>query len=58
MKYEVLYDTQIEKTYRKKGEIIEFKEGTDSGFIERLVRDGVIREAEREEGKQAKKTKE
>lgn len=48
MRYEVLFNTQIEKIHRKKGEVIEFKEGTDTGFIKRLIRLGAIREEKEE----------
>lgn len=57
MKYSVLYDCQIEKTHRKKGEVIEFKEGTDTGFIKRLISSRVI-EPMKDAKEQADKAKE
>lgn len=49
MKYEVLYDTQIANEYRAKGEIIEFPNGTDEGYILSLVRNKVIEETQEEQ---------
>lgn len=37
MRYEVLYTQQIAGKIYKKGEIIEFPNGTDKNFIARLV---------------------
>lgn len=37
MRYEVLYTQQIAGKIYKKGEIIEFPNGTDKNFITRLV---------------------
>ncbi len=42
MKYEVLYDTIINKAHTKKGSVIEFDNQADSGYIKRLINSKVI----------------
>ncbi|WP_300450425.1 hypothetical protein [uncultured Helicobacter sp.] len=42
MKYKVLYDTLINKSHHQRGAIIEFPNGTDEGYIKRLVTSKVI----------------
>lgn len=37
MKYIVLYSTQINNEFKAKGAIIEFPQGADEGYINRLV---------------------
>lgn len=37
MKYKILYDTRISTENYKKGDEIEFKDGTDELFIKRLI---------------------
>ena len=61
MKYEVLYDTLINKEHKAKGSEIEFTEGTDEGYIKRLLNDKIIapldEPVEEEEGEKTKKGK-
>lgn len=42
MKYKVLYDTLINKEHKSKDSEIEFAEGTDEGYIKRLISNKVI----------------
>ncbi|PAF53250.1 hypothetical protein BKH42_06900 [Helicobacter sp. 13S00482-2] len=45
MKYRVLYDTQIAGKFLAKDEVLDFKNGTDEGFIARLLANKVIEKA-------------
>lgn len=42
MKYKVLYDTHIAGKFLAKDEILDFKNGTDENFINRLVANKII----------------
>ncbi|TLD80170.1 hypothetical protein LS68_008100 [Helicobacter sp. MIT 05-5293] len=58
MKYKVLYDTLINKTHHTKGSCIEFEQGTDEGYIKRLVVNKVITPLQEEQEPQDVKSQE
>lgn len=49
MKYKVLYDTQIAGRFIAKDEVMDFENGTDENFINRLIANKVIQKIDKEE---------
>lgn len=49
MKYKVLYDTQIAGRFIAKDEVMDFENGTDENFINRLIANKVIQKIDEEE---------
>ncbi|TLD97664.1 hypothetical protein LS71_002685 [Helicobacter jaachi] len=53
MKYKVLYDCQINKVHCTQGSIIDMPQGTDEGYIQRLLAMRAIQSVENTESSQS-----